>query len=407
VSIEWDLVLPEPATEVTYARGRLPSRTYLSRTFPLRFKTSRDFGQMARYATQVFDLYDDDELDGTWEWVETEVYRSPKGRVQIKAMIAREAGMVRLVQFEKVPQSESAERLEPLFRLDRERAQRFIEFIRSLEYVTVDEGGETVHLDDELVRDLFRDPSAISSLYERDPEQFRSLIRDDNTADDLVALAHRRDVVRTFREWLEDEAAFEAASSVAGGPERAWQELFEENPWILGLGLGGQLLTSWSSERLEQVVGGYTIEESGKRIDALLHTQGSISTMVLAEIKHHRHHLLSSEYRPGCWGPSKELAGGVVQAQQTAHRASSDLTEWLANRSEDGSDLATGTFIIRPRSYLVIGRLDEMLGDAGGVHREKFRSFELHRRNLYEPEIITFDELLARAEWQVSRLKSD
>ncbi len=29
------------------------------------------------------------------------------------------------------------------------------------------------------------------------------------------------------------------------------------------------------------------------------------------------------------------------------------------------------------------------------------RSFELYRRNLYEPEVITFDELLARAEWHV------
>lgn len=34
----------------------------------------------------------------------------------------------------------------------------------------------------------------------------------------------------------------------------------------------------------------------------------------------------------------------------------------------------------------------------------KFRSFELHRRNLYKPEVITFDELLASAEWQVAQL---
>jgi len=40
----------------------------------------------------------------------------------------------------------------------------------------------------------------------------------------------------------------------------------------------------------------------------------------------------------------------------------------------------------------------------GGVHRAKYESFELYRRNLYEPEIITFDELLARAEWHVEVL---
>jgi hypothetical protein len=405
--IDWARVEnTEPPTEVTYARGRLPSRIYLSATFPLRFESSRDFGHQARYATRVFDLHDEDH-DSTegWEWVEMEMYRSPKGRVQIKAMVAREEGAVRQIKIEKVPQDENAERLEPLVTLDRDRAQGFIEFIKALEFVPVDGEGEGLHLDEQLMHEVFRDPSAMTSLYERDPEQFRSLIRDDESAHDLVALAHRREVLQVFRSWLEDDSAFNDASEEAGGPERAWQRLFETNPWILGIGLGGQLLTSWSDERLEQVVGGFTVEESGKRIDALLRTQGSISSMVLAEIKHHKCDLLhSSNYRPGCWGPSRELSGGIVQAQQTAYRASRDLSEHLADRTSDGSDLHTGTFVLRPRNYLIAGSLDEMIGESGGVHRDKFRSFELHRRNLYEPELLTFDEVLARAEWQVTKL---
>jgi hypothetical protein len=395
---------PTPPNEVTWARGRLPSRIYLSATFTLRFETSRDCGHPARYATRVFDLFEADETDGDWDWMEAEVYRSPKGRVQIKAMIAREAGIVRQVKFEKVPQNKSATKLEPLFTLDRDRSQAFIEFIKSLEFVPIDGSGEGLHVDNQLIREVFRDPAAMSSLYERSPEQFRALIRDDSTADDLVALARRREVVKTFRTWLEDDSAFEAASEEAGGPERAWQQLFEANPWILGIGLGGQLLTSWSNERLEQVVAGFTVEDSGKRVDALLRTQGSISSVVFAEVKHHKHSLLSTQYRPGCWAPSKELAGGIIQAQQTAYRASTDLSERLADRALDGSELPTGSFVVRPRNYLIVGRLDEMIGEAGGVHRDKFRSFELHRRNLHEPEILTFDELLARAEWQVSRL---
>lgn len=35
-------------------------------------------------------------------------------------------------------------------------------------------------------------------------------------------------------------------------------------------------------------------------------------------------------------------------------------------------------------------------------NRPKFKSFEFYRRNLYEPEVITFDELFARTEWQVT-----
>ncbi|MFI7227478.1 DUF6571 family protein [Nonomuraea angiospora] len=50
-------------------------------------------------------------------------------------------------------------------------------------------------------------------------------------------------------------------------------------------------------------------------------------------------------------------------------------------------------------SFLIIGQLQQLLGQAGGDHQEKIRSFELYRRNTAEPEILTFDELLARAEW--------
>ena len=37
----------------------------------------------------------------------------------------------------------------------------------------------------------------------------------------------------------------------------------------------------------------------------------------------------------------------------------------------------------------------------------RFSSFELYRRNLYEPEVLTFDELLARAEWYVALAESE
>jgi hypothetical protein len=57
---------------------------------------------------------------------------------------------------------------------------------------------------------------------------------------------------------------------------------------------------------------------------------------------------------------------------------------------------------VRPRSYSVVGNLEQLIGEGGGDHVDKVRSFQLYRRQLAEPEIITFDELLARAEWSVS-----
>lgn len=385
-----------------YAERRVEGRMYLTRSFDLEFPSSRDFGHLARYAIRVFDPHPAEEPADHWEWTQMDVYRSPQGRVQIRAMVAREAGAVRQIKFEKVGQSS----LDTLFTLDRDRAQGLIDFIRALEYVDPNSGEEQVRVEEQILRDLFRDPSALNSLYSREPEHFRELIQNDTAAEDLIALARRREVVETFRTWLDDENAFAVAAADAGGPEHAWQRLFEDNPWILGVGLGGQLLTYWNQDRLEQVVSGFSIAGAGKRVDALLKTQGPISNLVLAEIKPHTDDLLGPEYRPGCWSPSRGLSGAVVQAQQTSYRAAADLEERLTDQADDGSDLPTSTYVIRPRTYLVIGRLAELLGEAGGVHRDKLRSFEVFRRSLTEPQIITFDELLARADWQVQHLEA-
>jgi hypothetical protein len=125
--------------------------------------------------------------------------------------------------------------------------------------------------------------------------------------------------------------------------------------------------------------------------------------MTFAEFKTHRTALLAkNEYRPGTWAPSYELVGGVAQAQATVRRAVLEIGEFLAGTAADGSDIPEDiTFLTRPRSYLVIGRLDQLLGEGRGPHKPKIRSFELFRRNLDEPEVVTFDELLARAEWVV------
>jgi hypothetical protein len=393
-------------TEVTYARGRLPDRTYISRTFPLDLRASQDFGQPARWVTKVFDESPDrnplGESPSTWEWTEKTVHTTPGGRKQVKLMIAREAGQIRELLIQRVPTSVDAAKLEILLKLDRDAAGRLVDLVRLLGHIPVDGDERTVRLDDQTIQDFLRDPDAVLRLYNRVPEQFRELIKNDSSAQDIVAVAHRRDVVMKFRELLSSPEEFESAAKEFGGKkERVWQEFLESNPWILGISLAGPLITSWDQEKLEKAVTGFSVAGPGKRTDGLLRTNGRIRSMVFAEIKHHQTKLLSSEYRAGCWAPSTELAGGVVQIQQTVHEATREIGEFLADQDEDGADLPEGTHLARPRSFLIVGHLDQLRGPAGGVHRAKYRSFELYRRNLHEPEIITFDELLARAEWYV------
>ncbi|RKI01535.1 Shedu immune nuclease family protein [Corallococcus sp. AB038B] len=394
--------------EVTYARGRRTDCTYIHRTFTLDLRASQDYGQPARFIVKVFDESNEpnqpENTPHNLERTEQTVFTTPGGRKQIKIQIARETGQVRELQIQRVPTSGDATKLENLLTLDREAAARLVDMIQALKHIPVEGGESRIRIDDQTIRDFFADPEAMLRLYSRDPAKFRQIIENDASAEDLVALAHRKKVVQEFRDLLSDENHFERARVLHGGSrEQVWQALLEQNPWILGISLTGQLLTSWSKNKLEQVVAGFSIAGSGKRADALMRTNGRIRAMVFAEIKHHETKLLASqEYRPGCWAPSPELVGGVTQVQQTIHLAAKQIGSYLSDTDEDGAETQDGTFVVRPRSFLIAGHLDQLRGSGGGVHRDKYQSFELYRRNLYEPEIITFDELLARAEWHVS-----
>ena len=328
---------------------------------------------------------------------------SPAGRVQLKLLVAREADQVKELWIERVQTcADGTIKVKKILNLQREAAGKLIALLARLHQFDI-EGPTTIRIDDSLLDEVLADPEAVETAYNRNREQFRELIANDTSANDLIALASRREQISYFQELLGDDELFEEQRLALGqGPEKVWQEFFEANPWMLGVGLSSQLLTSWSSTKLEQVVSGFDIAGAGKRTDALMRTAGSIRHMVFAEIKHHKTPLLVAKpYRPACWSPSSELSGGVAQIQQTVYRATTEIGESLDELADDGSTTGESTYLHRPRSFLVIGRTSELRGEAGGVHKDRNRSFEVYRRNLYEPEVITFDEVLARAEWQV------
>jgi len=150
-------------------------------------------------------------------------------------------------------------------------------------------------------------------------------------------------------------------------------------------------------------VHGYTVSEHGKRVDALLRTRGVISSLCFVEIKTHKTELLQKQpYRSGCWAPSAELSGGVSQVQGTVALAAESIRTKLSLADETGSPTGEEAYNYMPKSFLVVGSLQEFVGDHG-VNQERYRSFELFRRNVMSPEIITFDELFERAKFIVEQ----
>lgn len=393
----------EDADETTYAQGRLASRIYASRSFELRRTNSADDGTPARFIRKVFDPASESEAvpsdDGS-EWI---VRTTPAGRYQIKLLVAREPGNVKELWIQRVPGPGQQGAVRVLLNLTQPEVGRLLDLLKTLDSIAV-EGAQTVRVDDDVIRDLFSDPDALQRVYRSDEDRIRRLIERDETARDVIALEARRLAVTEFRRLLEDDSYFDEQADQNHGPESVWQQFFEANPWVFGHSLGSLLLTSWDESRLEQVVVGSSIAGAGKRSDAVLQTTGRIRSMVLAEIKTHRTELLASrEYRAGCWAPSSELVGAVAQVHGTVHRAVDHIGERIAAIADDGSEIpGRFTYLVRPRSYLVVGNLEQLIGEGGGDHVDRIRSFELYRRQLSEPEIITFDELLARAEWSVS-----
>jgi hypothetical protein len=387
-----------------YADGRLPEKTYLSKSFDLRDARP---GIPARFVYKVMDQDSPTrlEFDGT-EWT---IYESPAGRVQVKLLMAREPGHVSRFWIQRLLRTTTRVLAKEVVSLSHPEAQQLIDLFKDLEHIPV-EGGTTERIDDDVLRELVNAPESIRQLYSRDREQFFQLITADDAARDVVALARRRKEVARFKQLLEDKDYFEESRLRAPGQsaERVWQDFFEDNPWILGTGLSGQLFTSWDKEKLEQVVGGASIVQEGKRADALMRSSGVIRWLTFAEFKTQETPLLGPEFRPGTWPPHKDLISGVAQSQATVHRAVREIGDGLPSRAPDGSVIPKEmTYLTRPRSYLVVGHLGQLLGEDGGPHPEKIRSFELYRRNLAEPEIVTYDELLARAEWMVVTEKTD
>ena len=231
------------------------------------------------------------------------------------------------------------------------------------------------------------------------------LAQSEITVSDIVAVRYRRDQLERFERLLNDEQYFANERQTTGySPERVWQVFFEANKWLFGYGLTYVYLSSLDQERLEQTVVGHDLTGKGKRADALMKTRGAIEALCFVEIKSHDTPLLHREpYRSGAWVPSDHVSGGVAQVQITVENAVRRLTEKIEPVDEHGEPTGEQLFAFQPKSFLVVGRLDQLRSEKG-INLEKYRSFELYRRNVVRPEIITFDELFHRAKFIVDHV---
>jgi hypothetical protein len=340
------------------------------------------------------------------EWQEddgrTTLRTTPAGRQEVVATFGARSRELRRLLIQRFFAA-NGRPMQQSISFDAAEAQQVVRLLRDIA-VGQPEDAPTAVVDEALLEALRQDRSALQKLYDSGGrERLDEIIRSDVSAKDVVAAAARRAQVTEFRRMLEDDEYFDRAAATAGGPERLWQQFFEKHHWLFGLGLCHTFLTAWDPARLEQVTTGQSVSGPGKRTDALLRTTGFVRSLAFVEIKDHRAMLLQKDpNRSGVWAPSRPLVEAVAQLQRTVDEAMFDFGKKLEELDDEGNATTRYAHLVYPRSFVVVGSTKQLTAGTPGTDNEaKFRSFELYRGTLAHPEVITYDELLARAEYIV------
>ncbi|WP_419767827.1 Shedu immune nuclease family protein [Arcobacter sp.] len=276
-----------------------------------------------------------------------------------------------------------------------EQLDLLINFVSALKGIPLNGKGKvTIPIDMALNNISNITDDTVLNYLEKNPNLINKIVNSQLTEKDIVSIGYRKEQLNIFKSMLNNDNL----------KESDWQNFFEKNTWIFGYGLSYIFNEKVIEEKLEQYSSGFDFNTNGKRTDALLKTSGFIKSLCFVEIKTHKTDLLKQmkmSYRGDCWAISDELAGGVSQVQNTI---SSNLKKYYGKieikNKKTGNLTGEEIFNFLPSSFLIIGKLDEFISEFG-VNEDKYRSFELFRKNINSPEIITFDELYERAKYIV------
>lgn len=378
--------------DADYHCGMHPDRTYISKSFP---KHDLDLGsRLVRFATKVIDS----EFGYSCDVQANEIIirRTENDRQQIKALFFEDDRSVDKLIFQrfttttgkphKVTFSFSGDEIDTI--------RWLLEVVRRSEL----DNPEKLKFADRYLDEMLADDNDLISFLREHRDRLAQL---ENAGDfsQYVEFCQRRRQLNVFKSLLHDEDYFQQQQTEwdVRGPEAVWQHFFERNPWIFGLNLSPVFLSSLKDRKLEQVVRGYSVGGEGKRVDALMRTNGLLSSLSFIEIKTHSTALLQSQaYRSGAWSVSNEVAGAIAQCHATVQAALNELQTKLELFDQNGNPTGEQSFLYQPRSFLIVGQLGQF-NTVYGTNEQRYRSFELYRRNLRAPEIVTFDELYERA----------
>lgn len=368
-----------------------PRKIYISGSFPTNPSVPK-----LRYVSQVTDH------DGGLAFATVDgdlvLARTASGRFEIRATVVEDDRSIRSVLLQRWDTSHGPSKRDH-FTLGERAIGRLIHFFETIKTMPL-QGDGKIHLTTDEIRDIALDLPQAKRLFGDNEELFLSVAQSsEELKRDLIALGYRRKTLRTFERMMSDSAFFDSEKKrLNKTDETVWQAFFEANTWIFGHGLSYQFLGKIDEGKMERYVIGHDISGAGKEADGVLKTHARINSLCFVEIKHHMTPLISpTAYRSETWTPGKEVVGGVAQIQTTVQSAIERYSPRMELTTADGDPVGDPLFAIDPKAFLVVGSLEEFITEDGKINAKKLRAFELYRRNVRRPEILTFDELLHRA----------
>jgi hypothetical protein len=179
----------------------------------------------------------------------------------------------------------------------------------------------------------------------------------------------------------------EATALLASSDEGAWQGLLMRESWVISQIYAEPLVVI----KEQAYVGGKSLDNTGGSVVDYLYTNNVSRNALLVEIKTPAAPLLRT-YRGNVMAPSTDLGGGVQQLLQARYSFEEEFRQLVARSSAHLE-------IVSPHCLLVVGNYSTLTDDT------ERRSFELFRRNARQVDVVTFDELVEKAEQLVRLLE--
>lgn len=390
-----------PVSDYDIFNNKLPNKLYLSKQIEtIGYERNSDdevveIKRPIRIISNIMQL--DEEHTFIKDGKEIVLRITSGGKQQIVAKFYEDSRSMFLLQIQKFT-TKSGMPHEVSFSFGSKEIQKLSNFINNVCLVPILDKSKA-KMDDRFLEEINIPKEKILEIIAKDPNLIDEIVKSGISTKEISNLAFRKRSLNIFKRFLTDPEFFDECKKKLGenkGDENLWQFFFEKNTWIFGYGLSYIFNSALDDKKLEQVVKGYDFNSSGKRVDALLKSRGLINSICFAEIKTHKTKLVEKEYRAESYAISLELSGAIAQIQKTVQKSFESIKTKTSIKDDSGNLTGENLYLYQPKSFLVVGMLKEFQGEHG-ENEDKLSSFELFRRNINNPEIITFDELYERA----------